>query len=175
MLVQIDADELHVSGLRLADQVAGATQVEVARADRKARAQPVERLERAQSLERGLRDRRLAVGQQHHLPSPPASADPAAQLVKLRQSEAIRVMHDHRVRARDVEPRFDDVGREQHVAVARRERHHRLVDLARRHLAVRLDEAEFRHELGELRGKRGHVVDARNDDEALPTPRTLTP
>ena len=38
MLVQVDADQLHVAGLRLADQIARTAQIEIARADRKARA-----------------------------------------------------------------------------------------------------------------------------------------
>ena len=46
------------------------------------------------------------------------AADPAAQLVQLRQAEAIGAPDDHRVRTRHVEPGLDDVGRQQDVAVA---------------------------------------------------------
>ena len=79
----------------------------------------------------------------------------------------------HRIGARHIQPRLDDVGGEQDVAVAAPEAHHRLVDLGSRHLAMRLQQLEFGHQLGQLVRERRHVGDARHNDEALPAARAF--
>ena len=56
----------------------------------------------------------------------------------------------HRISAGHVQPRLDDVGCEQHVAIAAPETDHRLVDVAGGHLAVRFDQIELGDEFAEL-------------------------
>ena len=69
---------------------------------------------------------------------------------------------------RDVEAGLDDGGREQHVVAAVVEGVHPVVELGRRHLAVRDDVADLGDVvLQELLGL-GQVGDARHDEERLP-------
>src|ERR1700679_2754158 len=102
MLIEIDADQLHVSGLGLSDEVAGAAQIEVPRADLEAGAQSIEGVQRTQSLDRRFRQLGAWLGEQNDLAAPPPASDTAPQLVKQREAEPVGAPHDHRVRARDV-------------------------------------------------------------------------
>jgi hypothetical protein len=135
--IQLDPDEAHVPGLRLAQQVAGSAQVEVARADREARADAVERLQRAQPAFGGRRQARPGLGQQVDHAARAAPPDAAAQLVQLRQAEAVGAPDEHRVGTRHVEPGLHDVGGEQDIALAAGEADHRVVHLGRRQVAMR--------------------------------------
>ena len=99
-----------------------------------------------------------------HLRAP----DAAAQLIELRQAEAVGAMHDQGVGGRDVEPGFDDRGREQHVVLAVVERRHDVFEHGRRHLPVRDRDAHLRHVLVEELLDAGEVLDARADVEAWP-------
>ena len=47
-----------------------------------------------------------------------AAAHPAAQLIKLGKAEAVRTIHNQRIGGRNIETRFDNRGREQHVIFA---------------------------------------------------------
>ncbi len=85
----------------------------------------------------------------------------AAQLVELRQAEHIGTMNDQRVRGWNVEPGFDDGGREQHVIFAVVEGRHDVVEHGRRHLAVCNDDAHLRHMLVEEILGLGEIIDAR--------------
>jgi hypothetical protein len=60
-------------------------------------------------------------------PRPAAPPHPAAQLVQLRDAEAIRLLDDHDGRVRHVDAQLDDGGRHQHVQARRRERAQRLL------------------------------------------------
>ena len=94
--------------------------------------------------------------------------DAAAQLVELGQAEAVGAVDDQRVGARDVEPAFDDRGRQQHVIFAVVEGAHPLLDLGRAHLAVRGDRLHLGHLLAQPFLDVGQIGDARRDEEALP-------
>ena len=76
-------------------------------------------------------------------------------------------MHDQRVGGRDVEPGFDDRGRQQHVVLAVVERRHDVFEHGRRHLAVRDRDPHLRHVLVEEILGAGQVLDARADVERL--------
>ncbi|TMA27619.1 MAG: hypothetical protein E6J87_21095 [Deltaproteobacteria bacterium] len=54
-----------------------------------------------------------------------AAADAAAQLVQLREAEALRILDDHQRRVRDVDAHFDDGGGDQHLGLAGLETRHR--------------------------------------------------
>ena len=173
MLIKIDTDQFHVPRLAFAQQVARTAHVEIAGADAEACPKAVERLKRAQPLERGVGNRGIAIGQQQDLPATAAASHAAAQLVQLRQAEAICAPHDHGVGARHVEPGFDDVGGQQHIAAPGRKFGHRSVERVGGHLAMGLDDLAFGEQLGETRGDHRHVLDPRHDHEALPAPGTL--
>ena len=168
MLVQLYPDQTHVPGLGIAQQVARAAHVQIARADREPRTQPVECLQRAQPFQGARRDGVLALGEQQHLSTPMSAPDASAQLVKLRQAEAVGVDDRHGVGARHVQPRLDDVGRQKDIAFAPAEADHDVVDFGGGQLAMRLHHLQFGHDPGELFGERRHVGDARDDDETLP-------
>ena len=59
-----------------------------------------------------------------------AAADPAAQLMQLRDPVALGVLDEHHGRVRHVDPDLDHRRRDEHVGAARRERRHRLLLLA---------------------------------------------
>jgi hypothetical protein len=164
-----------VPGLLLAQQVAGAAQVEVAGADGEAGADAVQRLQGAEPPVRGGRGRGGRVGQQvDHAAHPPAP-HPPAELVELRQAEAVGAPDQHGVGARHVEPGFHDVGGEQRVRAAGREAHQRLVHLGGRHAAVRDQERQVGQQPGDALPHRLDVLDARADHEALAAAPRLAP
>ena len=107
------------------------------------------------------RQREQRIGAQLRAPDPPA------QLIELRQAEAVGAMHDQRIGGRDVEAGLDDGGRQQHVVFAVVERRHDVVEHGRRHLAVRDRDAHLRHVLVEEILGAGEVLDARADIERL--------
>ena len=88
-------------------------------------------------LEAQLRDfaQRL-LEQQHAGALCRAPPDAAAQLVQLREAEALRVLDHHDRRVGHVDADFDDGGRDQHVHVPGDERRHRRRLLVRLHPAV---------------------------------------
>ena len=90
-----------------------------------------------------------------------ATADAAAQLVQLAQAEAVGMVHDQRVRVRDIQAGFDDRGAYEHVDVAMPEVADDLVELLLPHLAVGGADLGFGHELldpGGHAGDVGHAV-----------------
>ena len=167
LLVELDADFADMAGLLVAQQIAGAADVEIVGGQLEAGAERVQRLQHFQpplGLRRDLahgRQREIGIGALLGAP------DPAAQLIELRQAEHVGAMHDQGVGGRDVEAAFDDVGREQHVVLAVVERGHDVFELGRRHLAVGDGDAHFRHGLVEERLGLGEVLDARADIERL--------
>jgi len=138
-----------VAGLFLAEKIAGAADVEIVGGELEARAERVERLQHLQPA-LGLR-RDLALDRQgeQRIGAHLRAADAPAQLVELRQAEAVGTMHDQRVGGRDIEAGFDDRGRQQQVVLAVVERRHDVVEHGRRHLAVRHHGAHLGHVLVE--------------------------
>lgn len=78
MLVEIDADQLHVPALCVTNQIAGAAYVEIAGADGKAGAEPVQRLQRAQPLASGFRQRDTRLRRQQDVTTPVTAPHPPA-------------------------------------------------------------------------------------------------
>ena len=166
LLVELEADLLDVAGLLVAEQVAGAADVEIVAGELEAGAERVERLQHLQpplGLRGDLavrRQREQRIGAQLRAP------DPAAQLVELRQAEHVGAVDDQRVGGRDVEAGLDDGGRQQHVVLAVVERRHDVLELGRRHLAVRDRDLHLRHVLVE------ELLDARRDPRCAGRRRT---
>ncbi len=95
------------------------------------------------------------------------AADPSAQLVELGEAEGVGAVHDQRVHARNVEPRLDDHGRDQHVELAVEELEHHLLEVALVHLPVRDREPHLGHQLLELECGVMDGLDAVVDEEHL--------
>ena len=131
-LVKLEPDFLDVARLLVAEQIAGAADVEVVAGELEAGAEAVEVGEHLQPLLRRLGDRAVGGHRQIGVGAGFRPADAAAQLVELGEAEAVGAMDDQRVGARDVEPAFDDRGRQQHVIFAVVESAHPLLDLGRR-------------------------------------------
>ena len=104
-LIELEADFLDVAGLFLAEQIAGAADIEVVRGELEARAQRFQRLQHLQpplGLGGDLllrRQREQRIGPQLRAP------DPAAQLIELRQPEHVGAVHDQRVGGREYRAR----------------------------------------------------------------------
>ena len=101
------------------------------------------------------------------------AAHAAADLVQLREPERIGALDDERVGLRNVDARFDDRRRHEHVRIAREECVHPLLELPLGHLPVRDEEAEFRTQLLELPGRLVDRLDAVVQVERLPAARML--
>ncbi len=137
------------------------------RRELKAGPQLVEALDDLEAPLGGLAQRALGrqgeIGVAAHLGAP----DPAAQLIELRQTEAVGAVHDQRVGGRNVEPGLDDVGGDQQVELAVVERRHDLLQLLRRHPAVGDGDLHLGHQMVELLRELRLVLDPGADIEGL--------
>jgi hypothetical protein len=139
-----------VAGLLVTEEIPRTPDLEVAHRDREAGAELGVVRERGESRSRfrgqlghvGIEE--IRVGRQV------GSADPAPDLVQLRQAQLIGALDDQCVGLRNVETGFDDRRRDEHVSVAAQERVHLLLELALAHLSVRDEEAQLRCELTKL-------------------------
>ena len=108
--IQIVADGGHVSALLRAQQVAHATNLQIAHGYAEAGAKFRKFTNRAQALIRVLRHHLVGIDGEISVRQPVAAAHAAAQLIQLRKPEAVRVAHDERVGARHVQPCLNDRG-----------------------------------------------------------------
>ena len=154
--------------LLIAEQIAGAANVEVVAGELEAGAEAVELGQHLQALLRGLGDRAVRRHRQIGVGACLGPADAAAQLVELRKAEAVGAIDDQRIRARDVESALDDRRRQKDVIFAVVESAHPLFDLGRTHLAVGGDELHLGHLLAQPFLDVGQVGDPWHDEEALP-------
>ncbi len=97
----------------------------------------------------------------------------AAQLIQLRQPEAIRAIDDDRVRPRNIEPVLDDRGAHQHVRLAANEFQHHFLEIGFVHLPVADDHARLRHQPLDQRRHRSDRFHAVVHEEDLPVARQL--
>src|SRR5207237_675313 len=124
--VQVDADGVQVAGLLRAQQVSRAAQFEVQRRQAKARAQVGELFERGKPPLGDRRQRVVGRDQEIGVSAAAGAAHPSSQLVKIGQAEALRVVDDQSVGARNVKAVFDEHGRDQQVVFALDELEHHL-------------------------------------------------
>ena len=168
LLVQLDADLADMAGLLVAQQVAGAADVEVVAGQREAGAQRVQRLHHRQPLLRRGRQPVVRRPGQIGVAALLAAPDPAAQLIELPQAEHVGAVDHQRVHRRHVEAAFDDVGGQQDVVAGRRRT---------RSSPVRARSAPAGHAPAPMRasgtisaqplGHARQVLDARHDAEHL--------
>ena len=159
--------------LGIADEIACTPDIEIARADGEACAEAVQRFQRTQTLLGRFGECGARFGGQQDVAATTATADASAQLVKLGEAKAVGAPDDHRVGARHIEARLDDVGGEKNVVEAVGEAHHRGVDFRRWHLTMGLQHRQIRRQPLQRRGERGQVLDAWHHHKALPAPVAL--
>src|SRR5581483_6027868 len=92
--------------------------IEIVRGELEAGAEGIERLQYLEPSLRLRRDRFAGRQRQQRIGPQLGAADAAAQLIELRQAEAVGAVDDQRIGGRDIEPGFDDGGRQQHVVFA---------------------------------------------------------
>ena len=133
--VGVEADRVHEAGLSGAQDVTRTPQLEVLQRDPVAAPQLRVVLEHPQPLFGLVRhifgDDEIAVRPVVRTP------DAATNLVQLGQTEVVGAVDDQGVRARDIQTRFDDRSRNQHVHFPRHECAHHLLELSFPHLPVR--------------------------------------
>jgi hypothetical protein len=134
--VELEAERGDVPGLLVAEQVAGAAQLEVAHGDLEARAELGVVAQGAQALLGVLRQRGRRGVQQVGVGALARPADPPADLVELGQAEHVGALDDERVRLRDVDARLDDRRGHEDVGLAAQEAQHPLLELGLVELAV---------------------------------------
>ena len=110
-----------MAGLLVAEQVAGAADLEVAHRDLEAGAELRVVRQRAEAPRRLLGQRGRARVEQVRVGALAAAADAAADLVELGEAEHVGALDDQRVRLRDVDARLDDARRDEHVGLAAQE------------------------------------------------------
>ncbi len=160
-------------GLLVAEQVAGAADLEVAHRDLEARAELGVVRQRRQPL-RGLdRQRRRRVIQQVGVGALAAASHASADLVELGEPERVGVLDDQRVGLRDVDARLDDRGAHEHLGAAAQVVHHHRLELALAHLAVRDREAHARAQRAQPLGGLLDRLDAVVQEERLPAALVL--
>ena len=156
-----------MAGLFVAEQVAGAADVEVVARQLEPGTQRIQRVQHLQAL-LGLRRDGLVRGQgEQRVGASLRAADASTQLVELGEAEHVGAMHDQRVGARDVEAGLDDRGGEEDVVFAVVEGRHLVFEFGRRHLTVRDDDLGLRHRLAQEGLRLVELLDARADVEAL--------
>ncbi len=96
-----------------------------------------------------------------------AAADAAAELVELRQAEAVGVVDDDRVDVGDVEAGLDDRRADEDVGAGLGEVEHDVFELVLRHLAVADEDVGLGHDVAQLAGDELDVVHAVVDEEDL--------
>ena len=150
--VEVEADRGDVTRLLGAEQVARAADLEVAHRDLEAGTEVGELADRLQALVRLLGERTIARIQEVRVRALPAPADPAAQLVELREAEHVGPVDDERVHRRHVEAALDDRRAHEHVVLPLPELGDDPLEPAFVHLAVRDRDARVGHELAHVGG-----------------------
>ncbi len=156
-----------MAGLLLAEKIARAADVEVVAGELEAGAQAFERLQHLQPPLRRIGQLSVSRHGKQRIGTLLGPADAAADLVELGEAEIVGPMHDQRIGVGDVEARFDDGRRQQHVELAVVEGIHDVVEFARRHLPVGDDEADLRHLLAQEFGDLRLVLDPRHHIKRL--------
>ena len=156
-----------MTGLFIAKKVAGPAYIHVIGCQGEPGAKRVQCLHDLEATPRMRGQKPVRVGRQIGVGPLAATPDPAAKLVQLRQPEHVGAMDDHRVRGRDVDTRFNDIGRQQDVGLAVGKLRHHVVELGGRHPAVRGQDPRFRHKSRQTVEDTLQVVDARADTKDL--------
>ncbi len=151
LAVQVVADRRDVTRLRLAEQVAGTADLEVAHRDPEAGTELGRLADRAQPFVRLLGQRAVPRVEQVGVGALTAAPDPTAELVHLTQPEQVGALDDEGVDRRHVDARFDDRRAHEHVVAALREVDDDLLQRPLVDLPVGHRDARLGHELAQAR------------------------
>src|SRR5258706_1223946 len=108
LAIHVETDGFNVAVLLTPEHVAGAAQLQIERGDSKARAQFAEFLHGGKAFSGNIREHRLGRNEQIRVRALARTADAAAQLVKLGETEAIRAIDQDRIGARNVQTIFNN-------------------------------------------------------------------
>ena len=111
LLIQLDANLADVAGLFIAQQIAGATNVQIVGREGEPGAECIQGLHHRQPLFRRRRQPMVRRPGQIGVAALLAAPNTAAQLIQLAQAEHIRPMDHQRVHRWHVQAAFDDIGR----------------------------------------------------------------
>ena len=135
-----------MAALAVAQQVARAAYLHIAHRHAEARAEFSELSDGSQALVGVFREHLARLHGQIGIGQAVAAPHAAADLIQLRQAEAIRVDHDQRVGARHVQPRLYNRGTQQHVVFALVEIEHHVLEGVLAHLAMTNRHARLGHQ-----------------------------
>ena len=168
LLVEFDADLTDMARLFGPQKVAGAADVEIMAGQRKSGAQGIQGLHDLEAL--FCRRRKHAARRQGQIGIGPdlGPPDAAAQLIKLRQPKHVGAVDDDGVDRRQVEPGFDDVGRNQHVEGTVVKLGHRRFQVPRPHASVGGGNLDLGHQIPQRRRDTVQVADPGADEKRLP-------
>ena len=119
-----------------AQQVARAADLQVLERQLEPRPEVVQLGDHVQPLVGRLRMGLQRVVEEVGVGALPGAANPTPQLIQLRQSHAMGINHHDRVGVRDIQPRLDDGGTDQHIGLAADELHHHVRERGFGHLPV---------------------------------------
>ncbi len=122
LLIQLVADFLDMARLFLAQQIAGAANIEIVAGELEAGAERVERLQHVETLLRLRRDGSVRGRREQRVGAYLAAPDAPAQLIELRQAEHIGAPDDERIGGRNVEAEFDDASSTAECRICHRRR-----------------------------------------------------
>ena len=134
--VEGKADRFDLPGLILAEQFAGAADLEVVGGQREPDAEFARRLDGVEALARVAGQRALVGRHQVRVSLVVGAPHTAAQLVQLGEAELVGAVDEDRVGVRDVDAVLDDRGAHEQVAAAVVEVGHRSLERALVHLSV---------------------------------------
>ena len=134
--VQVVADLLDLSALLIAQKLSGAANLQIVGGQRESGAELLERFQRLEPLDRVGRHGLARRGDQIGIGAVVRSSHAAAQLVDLRQAEAVGAIDDDGVRGRHVDAALDDGRAHEDVESAVIEIEHELLELALAHLSM---------------------------------------
>lgn len=156
-----------MTGLLAAQQVSGASDLQVLHGHVHARAHLGVLGDRGQALVGRLGERLLRRVEEVGVAPVAATADTAAQLVELGEAEVVAALHDQGVGVGDVDAGLDDRGGDQYVELLLPEVHHHLFQGLFGHLAVGRRDPRLRDDLAQPGGGPVDRLDAVVDVERL--------
>ena len=166
--VEVEADPFDVARLLTAEQVAGAADLEVLHRHLHAGAELGVRGQGGQPVVGGLGELGVGRVEEVRVGAFATAAHPAAQLVELRETIAVGMVDDERVRIGDVDAGLDDRRAHEHVVLLLPEVDDDLFEPVLVHLAVGDRDARLGDELGQVRGDGLDVADPVVDVKDLP-------
>ena len=149
LAVEFETDADDVAALLGTEEVAGPTELKVAHRDPEAGAELSVLAHRGEALTGNLEEPSVAVEQEVSVGLMFEAPDPATELVKLREAEAVGPFDDDRVAVWNIETALDNRRADEDLVAARDELGHHPFQLVGVHLAVAGADDEIGHQLAE--------------------------